>query len=78
MTPERIRAVRAHLGITQTEMARALGLGSKTRIAEYESGAKTPSASVLLLLVAYGEGRLPVTWPDIAAPLLRQAAAADD
>ena len=38
-TPERVRALRKRLGLTQAEMARELGYSGNTRIAELETDA---------------------------------------
>ena len=53
-TPERIRALRNKLGLTQAELAERLGLptygGSAPRVADLESGRRRPSGPVVRLL----------------------------
>jgi len=53
----RVRALRRHLGITQTEMARRLGTRQQT-ISEWEKGMYLPrgASSTLLSIVADGSG----------------------
>lgn len=65
MTPTAIREARKQLGLSQSDLARLLGLSSQTRIAEYEAGTRRPSRSAQLLLAAYAEGRLPLDWPEV-------------
>ncbi|MGL5662091.1 MAG: helix-turn-helix domain-containing protein [Aeromonas sp.] len=45
MTPEQIKQARLTLGLSQTEMCRALGLTSVMTYAKWESGATKPTAS---------------------------------
>src|SRR5215203_425823 len=50
----KLRQIRKALGLSQSEMLRHLGAGTsfkRTRISEYESGAREPS---LWILLAYG------------------------
>jgi len=53
-TPKRIKALRTQLGLTQAELAERLGLptydGSAPRVADLESGRRTPSGPVQKLL----------------------------
>ena len=49
-TPERIRALRKRLGLTQDEFAEAMGYGSNSRISELENGKVEPTGPVAKLL----------------------------
>lgn len=62
MKPSEIKEARKQLGLTQTEAARLLGYGSRTRVSEIESGSSRPSASVIRLLRAYLDGYRPQDW----------------
>jgi DNA-binding XRE family transcriptional regulator len=61
--PEHFKMVREALGLTQAEMAKMLGYGSRVRVAELEAGTRKPSASVVRLLQAYLNGYQPPDWP---------------
>ena len=61
--PEHFRRARERLGLTQAELARLLGYGSKSRIAELEAGARKPGRTVVRLLGAYLAGFRPTDWP---------------
>lgn len=63
MTPAEIREARQTLGLTQPQIAPLLGYGSKSRVAELESGARNPSDTVIRLLRAYLDGYRPKDWP---------------
>jgi transcriptional regulator with XRE-family HTH domain len=45
-------AAREAAGLTQRQLAEALGLGSRVRISQYENGAKTPSVDLALRIAA--------------------------
>jgi transcriptional regulator with XRE-family HTH domain len=63
VTPAAIREARHTLGLTQAELARALGYGSVSRVAELERGARVPGGCVVRLLQAYLDGYRPADWP---------------
>jgi transcriptional regulator with XRE-family HTH domain len=62
MTSAQFRAHREALGLTQAQLARAMGYGSQTRISEIESRAEVPPQTALLMraFVLFG---LPDAWP---------------
>jgi len=45
LRPADILSVRLHAGLTQDEAAALVGLGSRTRWAEYENGTRRPESS---------------------------------
>ena len=49
-TPEKIKDLRARLGMTQGEFAEAMGYGSNTRVSELENGRREPSGPASRLL----------------------------
>lgn len=49
--PERLRAIRLELGLSQAGLAEALGLGDRQQVAKWERGATEPSRHVLALLL---------------------------
>lgn len=53
-SPERIRALRDHLGLTQVEMAAELGMRQQT-ISEWETGAYQPRGGSIRLLEILAE-----------------------
>lgn len=57
-----IREARRKLGISQTAMARLLGITRQSTISDYETGKLTPSRAVQMLAAAYADGRLPIDW----------------
>lgn len=63
MTPADLRAIRVDLGLSQADMARALGLGKNggRTVRRYEAGQTVPSGPVLKLYKALRDG-------DIAPP----------
>jgi transcriptional regulator with XRE-family HTH domain len=61
--PEHFRMVREALELTQADLAKLLGYGSKSRIAELEAGTRKPGAAVVRLLRAYLDGYRPLDWP---------------
>lgn len=67
MTPAEFRAARESLGLTQAQLAQAMGYGSQTRISEIESRAEVPPQTALLMraFVLFG---LPDQWPRFAKP----------
>ena len=66
----RVRALRVHLGYTQGEMAREMGVRQQT-ISEWETGMYRPrgSASTLLHIIAERAGFRYTTAPDPAGSL---------
>lgn len=62
MSREEFKELRKRLGMTQADLAEALGYGARTRISELESGARaiTPqTAAAMRNLVALREGVRP-------------------
>ena len=53
MSPDEFTAMRAAMGVSQSDLARALGLGSGNRVSEYERGTENPSKSVIVLYHLY-------------------------
>lgn len=49
-TPEKVRALRKALGLTQKEMAERLGYRRRETIAEFEMGKYEPNAQVCIIL----------------------------
>lgn len=64
--PITIKQLRMELGLTQSELAELLGLGNKSRIAEYENGKQKPSTSVKILLLLLDKK---IITPDILRSL---------
>ena len=62
MTPAQFRAHREALGLTQAQLAQAMGYGSQTRISEIEGRADVPPQTALLMR-AFALFGLPDTWP---------------
>lgn len=56
-TAAQIRAIRDRLGLTQTEAAEKIGVGKRQWIG-YESGKRTPSPSVAILIRLLGQGKI--------------------
>ncbi len=52
----KIKLLRTKLGLTQSELAELLGLGNKSRIAEYENGKQKPSTSINIILLLLDKG----------------------
>ena len=50
MTPAEIKAARLRLGMTQAELAKALGYGHKPSISDLERGVNKPPTAVQMLL----------------------------
>jgi len=46
--PEKLRLVREHLGLSQSEIARELGLENRASISGYERGEREPPLPILL------------------------------
>lgn len=63
MTPAEIKQARQSLGLTQAQLAAALGYGAAVRVSELERGARTASATTVRLLRAYIDGYRPDDWP---------------
>lgn len=53
MSPDRFRTIRLGLGLTQEELAKALGLGKKT-VTQYEIGFRKPGATVAIIISVLG------------------------
>jgi len=51
INPQEIKNIRKQAGLTQAQLAEYLGLGSQSRISEYERGKRRPSKSVVKLLL---------------------------
>lgn len=60
---QRFRQVREALHLTQTQLSMVLGFSGPARISEYETGKRTPSTTVLLLMDAFMKGYRPDNWP---------------
>ena len=69
MTPENARAIRKKLNFTGSEMAAAIGVGSQTRISEYETGKRGISGATRSLYIVYRDN------PEIAIKMLAEAKA---
>jgi len=63
MTPADIRAARIKLGLTQDELAAALGLTSGAVISRAERGVSTLGKPAKLLILVYLDGYRPANWP---------------
>jgi len=60
-TPDRIRMLRLHLGMTQKELAEALSVRGAPTVCEWEVGRRTPVRSTMLMLtILADEGRFPI------------------
>ena len=64
MTPDELKAARATLCLSASDMAKALGLGDKARVYEYEAGTRRPSGSALILYRIY------LRSPDVLAEVM--------
>ena len=62
MTGAEFKAGREALGLTQTQLAKLVGYGSQSRIAEVEGRAVAPACPSRLLR-AYLDGYRPADWP---------------
>jgi DNA-binding transcriptional regulator YiaG len=51
ITPERIKALRGRLRMTQDEFARKLGLATRGAVSRLEGGSRTPTGPLLHLLL---------------------------
>ena len=54
-TPERIRALRKHLGLNQTEMAAKLGYSRQQSVSELEKGKHAPIPQIYIILSMLAE-----------------------
>lgn len=61
--PDDIKQARQTLGLTQAQMAEALGYSSQVRVAEIENGTRSADAGKIKLLRAYLSGYSPDDWP---------------
>ena len=70
LTPQDMREIRQHLGLSTHEMGKALRLGKNggRTVRRYEAGALAPSGQVTLLYEMYEDGTL---WPCQASGWLR-------
>ncbi len=50
MSPQKFKAVREKLGLTQTELADALGLSGHKPVSHFETGFRTPSLLTQVLM----------------------------
>lgn len=48
LLPEKLRAIREQLGMSQSEIARAIGIADRSTISGYERGEREPPLPVLL------------------------------
>ena len=62
MTPDDLTAIRKRLGMTQAQLAEAIGLGAAQRVYEYEAGRRVISKRSAALILAL-EQRHPVRYP---------------
>lgn len=62
VTGSEFKAARESLGLTQTQLAKLIGYGSQSRIAEVEAREAAPSCPSRLLR-AYLDGYRPADWP---------------
>lgn len=62
MTGAEFRAARESLGLTQSQLAKLVGYGSQSRIAEVEARHEAPACPARLLR-AYLDGYRPGDWP---------------
>lgn len=65
MSPAALRAIRDHLGLTQTEMGRALGYsGPNTRqtVHRYETGEREAPPWIIRLAEMYRRHGIPTEW----------------
>ena len=63
MTPEDIKAIRAARGMTQQDLADALGI-TRGHISKLEAGTQTAKGAIIVSLRAIGLLGHPDTWPD--------------
>lgn len=66
MTREEFRAIRKQLGLTQAELAQALGYAHVVRVGEVESARSNKAVQPLVarLMRAYAKGYRPDDWPE--------------
>ncbi len=50
MSPDQIKKIREKFGLTQTELAKVLGVSGKVPISHYETGFRSPSSLTLAFL----------------------------
>lgn len=62
MTPAAIREARDKLGLSQTQLARALGVSVRS-VKHWEAGTRQADATAARLIAAYAEGYRPQDWP---------------
>lgn len=65
MNPQEFRRIREHLGLTQPELAKILGLSGYIPVNHYESGFRTPSILIQSLMRIFDE------WPEEKSQELR-------
>lgn len=63
MTPEQFKQARQSLGLTQEQMAQALGYGNKQRVSDLETGKRGITGAIERLTRAYIDGYRPKDWP---------------
>jgi transcriptional regulator with XRE-family HTH domain len=76
LSPEFVRALRDHAGLTQEELAERMGLSSKTVISGWETGRAScegPSAELLLRLVGRDASQLAAELENLAESVWRRA-----
>lgn len=52
-TPEEMKKIRIESGLTQNEVAKAVGLSSGIAISKYEQGNRRPSAQIWTLILLF-------------------------
>ena len=62
MTPTELREARQTLGLSQLQMANALGFNRAASVSDMERGAKAITPTVALLVAAYLSGWRPIDW----------------
>lgn len=72
LEPERLRAARLRAGLTQAEVARAVGVAGGERVSRWELGASAPSMSMLARLAKVLDLDLEELLPARGAPDLRR------
>lgn len=63
MTPADVTAARESLGLTQAQLAKAMGLRGPAAVSEWERGVRVPDGRSERLLRAYLDGYRPENWP---------------
>ncbi len=48
---ERVKIIRSHMGLTQDEFARRIGMQTRSAVCQLEKGHREPKGALLLLLI---------------------------